>query len=218
MGYFCSDLGTSHPGVSKRELGVFLVNLSCKVLLSLRGSDSLTPSSAISLPKAFDSCKTKWWNMTELVENIEKGIMPMMARKNPFRPQLIRLLNLQCLMEFCIPVIQDYGVAIKGNDYLHFEKCLYAIVAFFVMCNAQGSLDYRRSLYCFLITTRYWTFHQLPIMPLLRANHTLFSEESGEIALSALATSQPTSNCAKYHQVRKDWQLVRSRFVINRPI
>ena len=60
--------------------------------------------------------------------------------------------------------------------------------------------------------TRYWTYHQLPIMILLQANHTLFSEESGEIALSALATSQPTSNRAKYDQVRKDWQLVRSRF------
>ena len=83
---------------------------------------------------------------------------------------------------------------------------------FFVMCNAQGSLDYRRSLYCFVIMTRYWTYHKLPIMTLLQANHTLFSEESGEIALSALATSQHTSNRAKYHQVRKDWQLVRSRF------
>jgi hypothetical protein len=110
-------------------------------------------------------------------------------------------------MEFCIPVIQDYGVALKGNDYAILSKCLYALVAFFVMCNAQGSLDYRRSLYCFLIMTRYWTYHQLPIMTLLQANHTLFSEESGEIALSALATSQPTSNRAKYDQVRKTGNL-----------
>jgi len=115
-------------------------------------------------------------------------------------------------MEFCIPVVQDYGVALKGNNYASLEKCLYALVAFFVMCNAHGSLDYRRSLYCFLIMRRYWYYHKLPIMTLLQANHTLFSEESGEIALSALATSQPTSNRAKYHQVRKDWQLVRSRF------
>ena len=118
-------------------------------------------------------------------------------------------------MEFCIPVIQDYGVAIKGNDYAILEKSLYALVSFFVMCNAQGSLDYRRSLYCFLIMTRYWSYHKLPIMTLLHANHTLFSEESGEIALSALATSQPSSNRAKYDQVRKDWQLVRSRFHSN---
>ena len=147
----------------------------------------------------------------ELVQNIENGRMNM-SKSNPFRPQLIRLLNLQTLMEFCIPVIQDYGVALKGNDYAILSKCLYALVAFFVMCNAQGSLDYRRSLYCFLITTRYWTYHQLPIMTLLQANHTVFSEESGEIALSVLAISQPTSNRAKYEQVRKDWQLVRSRF------
>jgi len=147
----------------------------------------------------------------ELVHSIENGRVHL-SKKNPFRPQLIRLLNLQTLMEFCIPVIQDYGVAIKGNDYAVLEKSLYALVAFFVMCNAQGSLDYRRSLYCFLIMTRYWSYHKLPIMALLHANHTLFSEESGEIALSALATSQPSSNRAKYEQVRKDWQLVRSRF------
>ena len=49
-------------------------------------------------------------------------------------------------MGFCLPVVQDYGVAIKGNDYASLEKCLYALVAFVVMCNAQGSLDYRRSL------------------------------------------------------------------------
>ena len=74
-------------------------------------------------------------------------------------------------MEFCIPVVQDYGVALKGNNYASLEKCLYALVAFFVMCNAQGSLDYRRSLYCFVIMTRYWTYHKLPIMTLLPANH-----------------------------------------------
>ena len=118
-------------------------------------------------------------------------------------------------MEFSLPIVQDYAVALKGNDYASLEKCLYALVAFFVMCNAQGSLDYRRSLYCFVIMTRYWTYHQLPIMTLLQANHTLFSEESGEIALSALATSQPTSNRAKYDQVRKDWQLVRSSFELH---
>jgi len=116
----------------------------------------------------------------ELVKSIETGGMPR-SKRNPFRPKVIRLLNLQTLMEFCIPVVQDYGVAIKGNDYAILEKCLYALVAFFVMCNGQGSLDYRRSLYCFLIMTRYWTYHQLPIMTLLRANHTLFSEESGEL-------------------------------------
>jgi hypothetical protein len=109
----------------------------------------------------------------ELVQNIEKGLRQV-SKKNPFRPQFVRLLNLQTLMEFCIPVIQDYGVALKGNDYAILSKCLYALVAFFVMCNAQGSLDYRRSLYCFLITTRYWTYHQLPIMTLL-ANHTFCS-------------------------------------------
>ena len=83
------------------------------------------------------------------------------------------------------------------------------------MCNAKGSLDYRRSLYCFSIFMQYWTDHGLPIMTLLQANHTIFSEESGEIALSVLATSQPTSNRTKLDQVRKDWQFVRTRFNVH---
>ena len=127
--------------------------------------------------------------------------------KETIRPIVNRLLNLQTLMEFCILLC-----TLKGKNYASLEKCLYTRKAFFVMCNTHGSLDYRRSLYCFLVMRRYWTYHKLPIMTLLQANHTLFSEESGEIALSALATSQPTSNRAKYEQVRKDWQLVRSRF------
>ena len=145
----------------------------------------------------------------KLVQQLERGIL--MAKNNPYRPIVIRLENLQTLMEFAIPVIQDYGVALKGNDYPTLDHCLHGLVAFFVMCSAHGTLDYRRSLYCFLIINRYWSYHHLPIMQLLQANHTLFSEESGEIALSVLATSQPTSNRAKYEQVRKDWQLVRAR-------
>jgi hypothetical protein len=62
---------------------------------------------------------------------------------------------------------------------------------------------------------QYWTEHGLPIMTLLQANHTIFSEESGEIALSVLATSQPTSNRTKLDQTRKDWQFVRTRFNVH---
>ena len=66
-------------------------------------------------------------------------------------------LNLQALMEFSLPVVQDYAVALKGNYYASLEKCLYALVAFCVIWNAQESLDYWRSLYCFVIMTRYLT-------------------------------------------------------------
>jgi len=58
------------------------------------------------------------------------------------------------------------------------------------MCKAKGALDYQRSMYCYELMLRYWEKKKLPIIELLRLNHTMFSEESGEIALSALTTSQ----------------------------
>ena len=45
---------------------------------------------------------------TELVQNIEKGVMHA-SKNNPFRPKFIRLLNLQTLMEFCIPDTRLWG-------------------------------------------------------------------------------------------------------------
>ena len=68
----------------------------------------------------------------ELVHSIETGRVPI-SKNNPFRPQLIRLLNLQTLMEFCIPVIQDYGVAIKGNDYAY-SRNLSMLLWLFLLC------------------------------------------------------------------------------------
>jgi hypothetical protein len=146
----------------------------------------------------------------KLVESLESGVK--VPKLNPYRARYIHLINLQTLFEFCIPVIQDYGVALKSNDWVLFSQCYVSLVSFFVMCNGQGVGEYQRSLYCFTLMLRYWTHHELPIMTLLRSNHTLFSEESGEIALSVLSTSQPSSNRTKLEQVRKAWQFVRSRF------
>ena len=88
----------------------------------------------------------------------------------------------------------------------------------FVSCNGRGSLAYQRSLYCFTIMLRYWTLHQLPVIKLLQANHTLFSEESGEIALSVLSTSQPINNRTKIDQARKAWQFVRTRYDLHKSV
>ena len=80
------------------------------------------------------------------------------------------------------------------------------------MCSGKGSLDYQRCMYCFQITLQFWQKHALPVFPLLEANHTMFSEESGEIALSILSTSQPVNTRTNLEQVRKAWQLVRTRY------
>ena len=49
-----------------------------------------------------------------LVTNLERGIAT--TKNSPFRAKYIHLLNLHTLLEFCIPVIQNYGVALKSND------------------------------------------------------------------------------------------------------
>jgi len=80
------------------------------------------------------------------------------------------------------------------------------------MCKAKGALDYQRSMYCYELMLRYWECKKLPIIELLRLNHTMFSEESGEIALSALTTSQPLSTRADIEQTRQHWQIVKMKY------
>ena len=99
-----------------------------------------------------------------------------------------------------------------------FSQCFMSMLLFFVMCNGKGATDYQRSLYCFTMTLRYWTLHQLPIIKLLQANHTMFSEETGEIALSVLSTSQPINNRTKIEQARKAWQFVRTRYNLHKSV
>ena len=59
----------------------------------------------------------------------------------------------------------------------------------------------------------YWIKEDLPIVELFRVNHTIFSEESGEIALSVLVYSQPPSGRADIKETRKYWHLTRQRYV-----
>ena len=67
-------------------------------------------------------------------------------------------------------------------------------------------------MYCYELMLRYWENKKLPIIDLLRLNNTMFSEESGEIALSALATSQPLSTRANIEQTRQYWQMVKMKY------
>jgi len=69
------------------------------------------------------------------------------------------------------------------------------------MCKAKGALDYQRSMYCYELMLRYWENKKL-----------MFSEESGEIALSALTTSQPLSTRADIEQTRQHWQIVKMKY------
>jgi len=80
------------------------------------------------------------------------------------------------------------------------------------MCTTKGALDYQRAMYCYELMLRYWENKKLPIIDLLKLNHTMFSEESGEIALSALAASQPLSTRTNIEQTRQYWQMVKMKY------
>ena len=111
--------------------------------------------------------------------------------ENPYRSRFIHLLNLNTMFEFCIPVIQDYGAALKLNDWERFKNCYYRLFLFFSMCTTKGVADYQRTMYINLIMMEYWQEKKLPIMDMLRKNPTFFSEESGEIALSTHRCRSP---------------------------
>jgi hypothetical protein len=133
-------------------------------------------------------------------------------KTNPFRPQYIHLLNLQSLFEFCIPVVQDYGSLLKCCDFDLFKTSFHKLLLFFILCRSKGCSDYQRTMFVFALLLQYWDDHNVPISPLLQSNHTMFSEESGEIALSALARSTPASSRADIKQVQHHWQMVRMQF------
>ena len=115
----------------------------------------------------------------------------------------IHLLNLQCLFEFCIPSLQDYACTLKSNDWSSFYRCYKRMLLFFILCSSKGAADYARSMFLFDHLLRYWLRMGLPIMEPFNLNHTIFSEESGEVALSVLAHSQPPTNRADLNMTRK---------------
>lgn len=132
--------------------------------------------------------------------------------ENPHRSSYVHLLNLESLFEFCIPCIQDYGVTLKSNNWAAFLDCFVNLFQFFACCTSKGAHDYQRSMYCYLMGMWHWATKKLPIMDLYRQNHTLFSEESGEIALSVLVQSQPPATRMNLEATRQQWQLVGARY------
>jgi hypothetical protein len=131
---------------------------------------------------------------------------------NHFRVTYIHLLNLHTLFEFCLPVIQDYGSLLKSNDFVSFLQAYHKLLLLFILCRHKGTHDYQRTMFVFALLLRYWEENGLPIMDLIKANHTMFSEESGEIALSVLARGTPPASRADLPQVQHHWQMVRLNF------
>src|SRR6185437_10235594 len=57
-----------------------------------------------------------------------------------------------------------------------------------------------------------WFSLGLPVSELLVANHTVFSEESGEIALSVLTHAQPVNNRTDIKATRGYWHMTNKRY------
>ena len=134
------------------------------------------------------------------------------TKDNPSLPPYIHLLNLHALFEFCIPCIQDYGCTLKGHDWSSFFTSFTRLLLFFISCANKGSAEYYRAMLFFHAILTKWFELGVPIADLLRVNHTVFSEESGEIALSVLAFSQPPNARPDLKVTRNYWHLTRERY------
>ena len=154
------------------------------------------------------------WQISH-IQNIRLRVS-LLRQRNPHLAPYVHLLNLHALFEFCLPCIQDYGCALKGNDWPAFYACFRRLLLFFVSCSSKGASEYSRSMFCFDHLLRYWFDLDLPVASLLRAEHTAFSEESGEIALSVLVHSQPPNYRSDLQQTRNYWHLTRQRYLVLR--
>jgi len=131
---------------------------------------------------------------------------------NVYRSRLAHLYNLFTLMEFCIPVLHDYGVALKSTDFGVFHLCYLRLFLMYLIIRDRGSTVYRTPMFVFLLQLMYWIRTKSPISTYLHLNHTIFSEECGEIALSMLANLQPSSTRGSLLETQKCWQLVKLKF------
>ena len=137
-------------------------------------------------------------------------------KQYPDFPFYVHLLNLYHLFEFCLPCIQDYGATLKGNDWPSFLTCYKRMLLFYLSCSSKGATDYARSMFMFDHLLRYWIRLGLPIIDLFNWNHTIFSEESGEIALSVLSHSQPPTKRSDFKNAQGYWLLTRQRYFAGR--
>ena len=103
----------------------------------------------------------------EIIENISERKGDGLP-ENPYRSRFIHLLNLKTLFEFCIPAIEDYGAALKGNNWELFKTSFNQLLLFFACCNGKGTADYQRSMHTYFLTLEYWSAKQLPVMAMMK--------------------------------------------------
>ena len=168
------------------------------------------PSFRDYLLRQFTSLRDQALQLDSLiVENIENhDLIP----PNLYRARVIHLFNLILLLDFCIPVVQDYGSLLKNNDWDAFIKAYRKLSLLFILSRSPGTTLYRNSSYLFLLQVTHWANEGALIIDILHQYHTQFSEESGEIALSLLTHSLPASRRGNINETRKAWQFIGDKF------
>lgn len=138
------------------------------------------------------------------------------------RARYVHLCNLLYLFEFVVPVVHDYGAALKLGKWNDFEGAFLRILKFYISSKSKGTnqqwLDvsigaviYKRALYVWYHMLSYAREHELPLWDLFSRSPTFFSEESGEISLSVLAQSLPSNHSGDIKATRYKWQETRMR-------
>jgi hypothetical protein len=131
--------------------------------------------------------------------------------ESPAQARYVHLFNLFYLFEYVLPVVHDYGAALKLNSPALLDVALSRLFRFYLSCKTEGMRLYRRGLYCSHALMKYWQRNELPISKLLRDNHTIFSEETGELSLAILVQSLPSNHGGDYEQTRRHWQQSKLR-------
>ena len=67
-----------------------------------------------------------------------RGGESVLDQKIFFLAGYVHLLDLQTLFEFVIPAIQDYGVSLRGDNWVQFWNCYLRLLVLYLSCSSKG--------------------------------------------------------------------------------
>ena len=128
---------------------------------------------------------------------------------NPYRARYIHMFNLWSLLAYVIPAVQDYGIALKLNNNVDFMPRYLQLLLVLLMCDTLGARMYARNMTFFYALCVHWKANGHIIHDLMSQLLTLFSEESGELALGQLVFKMSKGGDPRsLDQVNSHWQNV----------
>jgi hypothetical protein len=101
--------------------------------------------------------------LVETLEHLKSAYLTLERNPSPdqtllarHRASYIHCVNLYTLFEYAIPVLQDYGVAIKLKSTDSFRICFERLLLLFLLVRSSGSNMYTRSMVLFYGHWNYW--------------------------------------------------------------